>query len=474
MRIPFVGGSSQARSVNANAERSVNCFLELSPDNPPRPLALYGTPGLILRSSSLGNGGVRGAVVLNNTYCYWVAGNTVFRMGTDYAVTSCGTIGTTSGRVAMPVNAAGEVLVLDGAAGYIISGVTLTVIADTDFPDTVTSGDYLDGFFIVAGDGSRRLAWNEAADVGTGWDGTDFASAESSPEAVLGAYVDHRDVFVFKRKLVEVWQNTGGDPLFARSGNTVMQQGTAAFPTVQAMNNTLYWLGAGKNGQGVVLSAQGYNPIRISDHALETIIAGYSTIADAFGFCFEIAGHAFYALTFPTADATWLYDAATQKWYEWAWRDPETNLLHRHRANCCIFFNDEHLVGDWETGKVYGLSMDVYDDADDPILRLRRTQTLSGGASKLFFGPMTVDMETGVGLTSGQGSDPQVMMRYSDDGGHEWSPYLTCELGAIGETDVQVKFGPTGSGRNRVWELSMTDPVPFSVFGADVDVVKGS
>ncbi len=35
----------------------------------------------------------------------------------------------------------------------------------------------------------------------------------------------------------------------------------------------------------------------------------------------------FYVLTFPTANVTWVFDAATEQWYEWAWRNPADNTL---------------------------------------------------------------------------------------------------------------------------------------------------
>ena len=82
-------------------------------------------------------------------------------------------------------------------------------------------------------------------------------------------------------------------------------------------------------------------------------------------------------------------------------------------------------------------------------------------------------METGVGLASGQGSDPKLMLRYSNDNGHSWSNSKEKSIGLQGEYTARVKFGPTGAGRNRVWEITMTDPVKFAVFGADVRVSKG-
>jgi hypothetical protein len=473
MRIPFVGSSATARSLNADAERSVNCFLEYDQGNPRAPIALYGTPGLVLRAT-LGTSPVRGVLVCGS-YAYWVGGNTVYRMDTAYAVTTLGTIGTASGRVGLAQNGT-EVLIVDGATGWIATSTTLTQITDVDFPNGVTKATCQDGYFLVNGDGSGSTYWNETPNTGTAWNGLDFGTAEGSPDASVGILSDHRELWVFGTQSTEIWVNTGdADALFQRSGNTFIEQGTASGDTVTAMNNTVYWLGKGRDGQGIVFRAEGYQPRRISTHALEHAILGYATISDAFAFCFQMAGHSFYALTFPTADATWLYDAATEQWFEWAWRDPADNTLHRHRASCCVFFNGQHLVGDRETGEVYSLDLDTYTDAGDPIKRIRATQTTHAGGKRLFFGQLTVDMETGVGLTSGQGSAPLLMLRYSNDGGHTWSNEKTCSLGAIGAYGARAKFGPSGSAKGgRVWEISLTDPVRFAVFGADVDVEAGT
>jgi hypothetical protein len=473
MRIPFVGSSATARSLNADAERSVNCFLEYDQGNPRAPIALYGTPGLVLRAT-LGTSPVRGVLVCGS-YAYWVGGNTVYRMDTAYAVTTLGTIGTASGRVGLAQNGT-EVLIVDGATGWIATSTTLTQITDVDFPNGVTKATCQDGYFLVNGDGSGSTYWNETPNTGTAWNGLDFGTAEGSPDASVGILSDHRELWIFGTQSAEIWVNTGdADALFQRSGNTFIEQGAASGDTVQAMNNTVYWLGKGKDGQGIVFRAEGYQPRRISTHALEHAILGYATISDAFAFCFQMAGHSFYALTFPTADATWLYDAATEQWVEWLWRDSADNLLHRHRSNCCVFFNGQHLVGDWETGEVYSLDLDTYTDAGDPIKRIRATQATHAGGKRLFFGQLTIDMETGVGLTSGQGSAPLLMLRYSNDGGHTWSNEKTASIGAIGNYGARVRFGPSGSARGgRVWEISMTDPVKFAVFGADVDVEAGT
>ena len=129
------------------------------------------------------------------------------------------------------------------------------------------------------------------------------------------------------------------------------------------------------------------------------------------------------------------------------------------------YFN-EHLVGDWESGNVYALDMETYTDNGDPIIRLRASQTTANLQKLIKFGTLQIDMETGVGISTGQGSAPALMLRWSNDGGHTWSNQRTASIGAMGEYGAEVKFNRLGSGKNRVWEISMSDPVKWCIFGA--------
>jgi hypothetical protein len=476
MKIPFVGPAYAARSLNADAQRAVNCFLEMDNASPRAPVALYGTPGTVLRFT-LGDSPVRGSI-RQGDYSYWVAGDSVYRVeavtSTTYTATLLGAITTSTGQVSMASNGT-EVLIVDGLAGWLATSSALTQIADADFPNGVTRAAYQDGYFIVTGDGTQKFYINETPNTGSAWNGADFGSAEGSPDNTVGLISDHRELWLGGSKSFEVFVNTGNtDFPFERSGNTFIEHGCASGATLDKLDNTVFWLGADDLGTGIVWRAQGYTPTRISNHALEKAIQGYSTISDAFAFTYQQEGHGFYVLTFPTAGKTWVYDVATNEWHERAWRNPSTNELTRWRPNCYVFFNDEHLVGDFETGKVYALDLDTYTDNGDPLLFLRTTQCLNAEKARLFLEELIIDMETGVGLATGQGSDPQIMLRYSKDGGRSWSGIKTKSMGAAGEYARRVKFGPMGAGRDWVFEVSITDPVKRAIFGAFARVTKGS
>jgi hypothetical protein len=468
MKIPFVGPSGEARSLNQNAERTVNAYLEQNPA-PGREWALYGMPGKVLRQT-LATSPIRGCIEMGGL-TYWVAGNTVYKMTAAYVVTSLGTIGTSSGRVGLASNGT-EVLIVDGVSGWLATSSALTEIADADFPDGVTVALCLDSYFIVLGDGTGQAYWNETPGSGTAWNGLDFATAEGNPDPLVGGVVEGRNLWLFGTMTTELWRNTGDAAApFQRMDGVFIEQGTAAAWTPAKMDNGVFWLGQNEHGEGIVFRSNGSAPQRVSSHAVEQAIEGYSTISDAFAWVLQMAGHSFYVLTFPTADATWFYDAATSNWFEWLWRDPATNELHRDRAVCHVHANRKHLVGDWETGKVYSLEMDTYEDNGDPMLFLRRTTALSEENARLFYEETVIDMETGV--ANADCADPQIMYRYSNDGGHTWSNEKQRSIGAVGQYGQRVKIGPTGCGRNRVHEISITDPVKRAVFGASTRVSKG-
>lgn len=469
LRVPFVGPAYEARSMNADAQRSVNCYVEMDNASDRAPVALYGTPGTVLWLT-LPTYPVRGCISAG-TSAYFVAGNTVYKVASDYSYTVLGTIGTSAGEVGLASNGQ-QIIIVDGSAGYLVSIPlnTLSTITDTDFPNGVKRCTYQDGYFIVsAKDGSPSFWINTTAYDGAAWDALDFASAEGAPDNTIGIISDHRELWLFGDQSAEVWVNTGStDFPFQRSGNTFIEHGCAAGGTVAKADNTVFWLGADDRGKGIVWRANGYTPMRISTHALEFAISNY-TLSDAFAFTYQQEGHIFYVLTFPTDGATWVYDAATQVWHERAWRNPTTGDLGRWRANCYTTYNGIPLVGDWENGNVYSLDMSAYTDNGDPLVRIRASQTAENLQERIFFSCLQVDMETGVGTSTGQGSDPQLMLRWSNDGGHTWSSQKTVSVGQIGEYGARARFNRLGAGRNRVWEISMSDPVKFAVLGAIVE-----
>jgi hypothetical protein len=63
------------------------------------------------------------------------------------------------------------------------------------------------------------------------------------------------------------------------------------------------------------------------------------------------------------------------------------------------------------------------------------------------------------------------MMRFSDDGGHNWSNQRTVDMGQIGQFNKRLRFHQLGSfwgSTGRIFELSFTDAAPLRITDADL------
>lgn len=474
MKFPFVGGSYTARSRFFDAQRTINLYPEVSKSGTSKSIAaLYGTPGLRLWKNFLG-GGIRGMLRFTSATSVVVSGPNVYTVTAAGVSTLVGTIDNLPTPVGMASNGT-QVMIVTGPNGYVLNPATgvLTQIVDPSFSGSDTV-QFIDGYFAFNKTGTGQFQITQL--YGSAIDPLDFATAEGAPDLLLSLLVDHREIWLFGETSTEVFFNSGNpDFPFERIQGAFIEQGCAAKFSPAKMDNSVFWLTADERGKGMVQRAVGYQPQRISTHAVEYAIGQYARIDDAVGFTYQQEGHSFYVLNFPTANATWAYDASTDEWHERAWRKPSDASLNRHRANCQIAFAGENLVGDWENGNVYVLDLDVYTDNGDLIPAIRQTPYIASTNLMMFFHKLWIDMEVGVGLNgTGYGSDPEVMLQWSDDGGNTWSNQVTAKLGKLGERLARVNFRRLGKSRARVFRVTITDPVKRVFIDADVEATAGT
>jgi len=477
MQTPILGQSYVARSVNAADSRMVNLFPEATPQAGKTAGFLNRAPGLRLLAT-LGTGPIRGlwSPDPNGLYAYVISGNTFYRIDTSYNAEVYGYVSGT-GQVSMADNGT-QLFIASNPDGYIFNFTTLIFapITDVDFPGAVTVG-YLDGYFVFNEPNSQRV-WTTVLLDGSSVDPLDFASAEGSPDGLVSLIIDHREAWLFGTNSVEVWYDAAnaGFPL-TRIQGAYNEIGCVAAYSVAKLDNGVFWLGGDARGEGIVYRTNGYTGQRISTHAIEWQIQQYGNISDAIGYTYQQDGHAFYVLIFPSAGATWVYDVATDNWHERAaWVNGEYT---RHRSNCQMAFNHEVIVGDYNDGRVYAFDLETYSDDDQPQRWLRSWRALPQDQNTLVRTAqhsLQLDAETGVGLNSGQGDIPEAMLRWSDDGGHTWSNEHWSSMGAIGAYGTRTfwrRLGMTNKLRDRVYEVSGTDPVKIAIVGANL-LLSGS
>jgi len=483
MQTPILGASYVARSINAADNRMVNMFPEATTDGGKTAGFLNRTPGLEFLQT-VGTGPIRAlwAHQTNGSDFYVVSGTEVYKL-TSLTATPV-KIGDVSGTgpVSIADNGATMFFACNGPSyTYYEPTGEFDQITDVNFPGAVTVG-YLDTQFIFNEPNSQRLWSVDTINPSSGeyiypliFDPLFFSSADGSPDGVVAINCDHRQLWVFGTDSTEVWYNAGlaNFPLAPIQG-AFNEIGCVAAFSIAKLDNTLFWLGTDARGQGIVYKANGYAGIRVSTHAIEYAIAQYGNLADALAYTYQQEGHAFYVLTFPTANATWVYDVATQAWHERAGFD--NGEFIRHRSNCQCNFGGNTVVGDFENANIYKFNLDIYADNGGVQKWLRSWRALPTGANNLkrtAQHSLQLDCETGVGLNTGQGSTPEAMLRWSDDGGHTWSNEHWREMGAIGQYGYRTiwrRLGMTLKLRDRVYEVSGTDPVKIAIMGAELFV----
>jgi len=505
MKTPILGSSYVARSVNAADARMVNLFPEIVPEAGKEPAFLQRAPGLKLLNT-LGTGPIRGlwAFSSDDGIGFVVSGNELYKINNAYTATLLGTV-SGAGPVSMADNGTQLFIACNGPS-YIYNNTTSVfgAITDPDFPGAVTVC-YLDGYFVFNQPNSQ-LMWVTAILDGTNINALDFASTEGSPDGLIAVASNFREVWAFGTNSIEVWYDVGGTgfPL-QRIQGAFNELGCAAPYSVAKMDNGLFWLGRDRRGQGIVYRANGYAGVRISTHAVEWQIQQYADMSDAIGYTYQQDGHSFYVLIFPSANTTWVYDAATQAWHERA--GFVDGQFTRHQSNCQMAFQNKIVVGDFQNGNIYAFDLDDYSDNGSIQKWLRSWRALPTGTNTLNRTTqhmLQLDCESGVGLngfvipetiyletelsdylitesndyliadqetTTTQGADPQVMLRFSDDGGHTWSNEHWKSMGKIGEYYRRViwrRLGMTTKLRDRVYEISATDPVKIAIMGAEL------
>ena len=472
---PFVGGSYTSRSLNFDAQRSVNLFPIMSESGTSRSVAmLTATPGH-RKWLDVGSGPIRGVLALPSGVLLVASGPKLYRISVAKVVAEVGDIAG-AGMVRMASNGK-QVMVVTGGAGYFLTtdGWTLAKITDESFTGADAVG-FLSGYFVWNRPGTGEFAISQL--YGTKVDALEYATAEGAPDNLVGLIVDHTELWLFGTSTTEVWY-TSGDPDFpmARVANAFIEHGCAAPGSVEKLDNTVFWLGSDDRGHGMLWRANGYTPQRVSTFAVEYAWSQYSRIDDAEAFTYQQGGHSFYVISFPSADATWVYDVAANLWHERAWRENTgMNRLHRVRGHVHAFFAGQHIVGDHETGRLYALDLDWFRDeakgegeAGELIARIRTAPYLEGDGKRRRVHSMELVFETGVGLVSGQGEDPQAMLQWSDDGGHTWSNEHWTSLGRLGERQMRAIWRRLGSGRSRVFRVTVTDPVPVNIIKARLE-----
>lgn len=471
---PFVGFSYQDRSINYDAQRSVNLYPVKSESGTSKaPTGLQGTPGL-LAFTTLPASPHRGSrSCLGRAFC--VAGDGFYEVFTDGSYSLLGTLNTSIGFVCMSDNGQ-QVIMVDGPYGYILTLDTdafQEITSDAFYgADTVT---FLDGYFVFNRP-DTGIYYITALYNGFDIDALEFASAEASSDNLVGVLSIHNNCWLFGTDSIEVVFDSGDtDFPFQRIQGAFIEYGCVAAGSLGHTANTAFWLGQDDEGRGVVWMATGYQPLRISTFAVEYAIQTYGDITGATCYTYQEDGHYFYALNFISANTTWVYDINLQAWHERAYYS--NGQYSRSLPQTHMFAFGKHLVGDYASGILYQQSLNIYDDNGAAKRWMRICPHINNGSLNYFtHRRLQIDMQTGTGLTTGeiQNTDPQVQISWSDDGGYTYSNTYMMSVGAIGNYAKRVISRMMGRARDRVYKLEGDSNTKVFIIAAHLDAIEGA
>jgi hypothetical protein len=377
-----------------------------------------------------------------------------------------------------------ELFICAGGKGYIYDLDTNSLTAVVD---GVNQGGFIDGYFVALDSATSTLKRSNYLD-GLVWDPTEIAQRSVASDKWLSMLVVNREIWLFGEQTSEVWVNLGTSPFpFGPNPNVFIEAGSGALWSPVRVGQELIFLGQDQRGNGLVFRPRGYAPEQISTHALETQLQRLSYLADAEAFGYQQDGHAFYVLTLPSANRTFVYDLTTQQWANrGVWNTSKAQFdCYRARCHCLAFGgvrSSVHLVGDRLSSDVYSMRLDVGNEIGGGVIRrVRRAPHLHTERVGIAYRRLEIDLEVGLGLNGAplgtpavQGEDPTLMLRWSDDGSKTWSNEHWTSAGRMGKYRTRARWSRLGAARDRVFELVCTDPIPWRVIDATLGVEPGA
>lgn len=455
MKSKFIGGTD-------GDNRCINMYPEVTVAGKKEPGRMITCPGFAEWLDPGVFGEVRGGKAASDGNLYAIVKDTVFKIDTNKNTTTLGTIDTTSGPVD-PVDNGFQLAFADGDKGYCYTYATgvFGQITDLDFPNGTEKIVYTNNFGLAIAPETERLYISGITALHGDfliWDALDFTSASVSPDRATGIEVDYYVMVAGPDSIEQFYYDGNADFPFAPVQGAPIKQGCIAPNSLKRFDNSIAWLGGGEGGQGIVWRLADAVAQRISNHAIERLIAGWGTPELVRAFTYQQDGHSFYVLFHPTAGHAVVFDAATNEWHERA--GFSKGDFTRWGANCHVAFAGLNLVGHYSNGKIYALDKTSYNYDYEYLKILRQWRGPNTEDKRMALRRMTIDCKAGVGLNSGQGSDPQLMVRCSADQGRTWNNERTVSMGRIGQTDKELPvLTRLGTQRDWTWEISSTDPV---------------
>lgn len=462
--INITGGTYQHKSLPVSAQITKNFWPQVVDD--PIVKDKYILENFVGQTLFGTASGVGRGMFKHQGLLYRVCGNTLYSVISDGTHTTLGTIPGTEQCIFDGIGS--DVIVIGDRRAFIWNGSTLTEVTDVDLqsPDSVT---VLNNQAIYDGEGGQF----GVSDVGdaSSINGLNYATAESKADNLIRVYAFDEIVYMFGEETIEQWWNSGvGNPPFDKVQGGIIQRGLAGLYAVSSNEKFVYFLGDDRE----VYRLKGSAKEAVTNQALVREFKSYTSVSDAIIWCMKLRGQNFTVVTFPTDDKTWIYPEGGQ-WFQWS----SGVSGGRNKANSYVNIYNKDLVEDYANGNIYEIDFDTYAESGSTIIRQRDTALLDGELfgfpnKKIEWNKITLNIEKGVGLLSGQGSDPKVMLAISDDGGRTFKELSMGRIGKLGEFQLVSEWNALGSSYARILRFTTSDPVSYTIKNIQVEIGVGA
>lgn len=475
MKLPaFIGGSYPAKSPVALSERTINAYLEPLPAPAKNVAYLLPTPGEEVFSPAAASFSSPGRALREHQ------GRVFAVIGSEFVEIQVGGGRVVHGTVAVDSEPATISSLGDGGRALAITSAGVIYRFDVDTSVFATVPSYpgvfahdavmLDGYVVALDRSTSTIYQSDLYSVV--FDGSALAQRSIAPDPWRRIITHNRELWLLGTQTSEVWYNAQAFPFtFAAHPGSKIVYGIAAPWSAVSCGDSLIWVSRSELGHLQVIEARGFEARVVSTPAVDHVFADYSVTEDAIAWAYSERGHLFYVLTFPSVDRTWVYDLTTGLWHERGEWVPETLDYRAWRPlyHCHAF--DTHLSLNVAGGEVFHLHDDIGVHASGrAIRRVRQAPAVTRERDWLFFSRFELLLETGLGLTEGQGSDPTLELQYSNDGGKTWKSAGARRAGRMGEYQTDVTWRRLGRASDRVFRIIMTDPIPWRIIDAFIDV----
>lgn len=459
--VPVVGPTYTSQSLPVSAQVTRGFYIEKN-ESSENPYNLSPFPGLTLFTTA---GTKNRGLGVYNGELYAVSDSSLYKIAVDATVTNIGGV-TGATRCILKEDLSNLVITTGVSKPYSYDGTTLTLGTDTDLPNAATV-TYIKNRVVYDGSGANVAFADLGAPLSV--NSANITSADSTAGDVQAVIAFNDQLFVFKKDSIIPYYNigTGNPPYRPIQNSTNTKLGLKAIHSLSFNYRSLYFLGSDL----MVYRIGGLQAEPIGNGSIGQAIRGYSNPDQAWGVCLEFDNQYFYMLTFPN-HATWLFNEGAG-WTNLAYGTEGAPHLIYDYVKCY----DKHLVSDRRNGNIYELDFSNYTDNGDSIDKQRDTIKISGKelgfpGKEIVMNRLELVVETGVGLISGQGSDPRIMMSYSDDGGRTWSSEQWSYLGVMGSFTYSQNPSWTdlGSFHERMFRFRVSDPVKVVIISANADI----